>query len=79
MALILRKTEEGTRIEGDAPDDHTLAATFIQRELATGLLDVTVTLNLKDDETVEYTLQGFEPNEDGQPNLSAWVLKRKDA
>ena len=76
MALIVRKTEDGVRIEGDPPKDHVLAANFIARELVTGLCEVKVILNTSDG-PVTYSLQGFEPRTDdeaSEPNLSAWVL-----
>lgn len=81
MALIIRKTEDGTRLEGGAPDEHTFSARQIERELADGLLEVRVTLNTTDGPHV-YRLQGFEQVENEETgettsNLSAWICTKE--
>lgn len=80
MALIIRKTEEGTRIEGDPPDEHVFSARHIDREIQSGLIEVLVGIKT-DDGPHYYRIQGFEPivnEETGEttPNLSAWVGTR---
>jgi hypothetical protein len=82
MALILRKTEDGVRVDGDAPEEHVFSARHIERELAEGLIEVFVHLNTTDGPHI-YKLQGFEPNpenEDGEvtANLSAWVTTKQE-
>lgn len=77
MALIIRKTEGGVRLEGDPPGEHVFSARHIERELIAGTIEVHIHLKLTDGTHV-YKLQGFEPDEvpEGEParsNLSAWV------
>ncbi|MEV0149099.1 MULTISPECIES: hypothetical protein [unclassified Nonomuraea] len=77
--MVLRRNRDGSvRMAGSLPDEHTLSARFIQRELDAGLVSVQVTLHLEGG-PITYELDGFEPFDgatdgDGEPklNFTAW-------
>lgn len=71
MALIIRKNEEGTRLEGDAPKSHAFASSFIERELGE-MVDVYVVLRTSEGEHT-YKVDGFGETPEGErANLSEW-------
>lgn len=84
--LILRRAADGTvRIQGTAPDRHVFPASFINRELDAGAVEVHVTLHTGEGPVV-YLMDGFEPYDSspfdpdrpGKRNLSGWICTRVD-
>jgi hypothetical protein len=75
--LSLRKTEEGLRVDGEAPDVHLLAMSFIERNIADGSVDVLIRLKtVEGDADVVYRLAAFELDDAGNPNRSSWIVEK---
>jgi len=74
-ALLIRKRRDGSVVvDGGLPDRHVFSARWIARELG-HLCRVTVTLTTSEGEQL-YELEGFEPLDNGEPNLTALVCRR---
>jgi hypothetical protein len=73
MSLTIRKRVDGTvTLENESPpEEHTFAARFIQREVASDVVEVLVKLKLDTGEVV-YRMVDFEKDENGNPNLTGW-------
>ncbi len=87
-ALMIRRTRDGNvRVRGDFPDEQTFPFSWLQRELGTGMVEITLTVNHEDGPTV-YAFEGFEPHVDGDGrpvkdkngdvklNFTAWRCKK---
>jgi hypothetical protein len=71
MTMNLRRAKDGQlRFTGDAPDHHVFSSYFIERELATGGVDVTITLANETYRLINFT------DESGNPNATAWSCER---
>jgi hypothetical protein len=87
--LVIRKTKDGTRLEGTLPENHVFSARFIEREIASGLVEVTIRLRPDKGKAQTYVLQGFERVTDNEGNVvtddagnekvnfTGWKAKRK--
>lgn len=79
MALIIRKSATGeVRIEGDPPDEHEFTASWLARELESGLAELVLTVNTTAG-PVTYRVLGFGANEDGTPNYTGVRAQRVEA
>ncbi|TQS30042.1 hypothetical protein [Microbispora sp. KK1-11] len=87
-ALMIRRTRDGNvKVRGDFPDEQTFPFSWLQREIASGMVEITVTVNHEDGPTV-YAFEGFEPHvdADGRPerdkngdpklNFTAWKCRK---
>jgi len=61
----VRRTAQGTRLQ-QVPDEHVFSARWIAREIASGLVKVTITLTPDDGEPQTFEMRGFEPLLDGE-------------
>lgn len=76
MSLLLRKTKDGSVYPmKELPDAHEFSARWISRAVESGLVTVTVTLHLEDEDK-EYLFKGFPVtgDRDGDPvlNFTGW-------
>ena len=88
-SLVLRRTRDGDvkLVGGEWPDEHVFPFSWLGREIDSGLVDVTLTVNAADG-PVKYRFQGFDPHldQDGRPvkdkngdvklNFTAWKCKK---
>lgn len=58
-ALLVRRTDQGTRLQ-QVPDEHVFSSRWIARELAAGLVKVTITLTPDQGDPHTFELEGFE-------------------
>ena len=83
-SLVIRRRRDGsTTFESDLPPSHEFSARFIEREIETGLVEVTVKVTTDDGE-VEYKLDGFAVIEDPEtgeerPNFTGWRCTKTTA
>jgi hypothetical protein len=72
--MQLRKTEEGTRIVGEAPEEQSFTPRFLERELATGFVEIDIKLKPHKGKAVVYRVTGYGPldkdNPDGRVNYT---------
>lgn len=74
-SLTIRLTTDGPRIQGDLPENHTFAASWVDRNVG-DFVEVNVVINTTDGPVV-YKLAGFE--KDGEkPNYTAWQCELVD-
>ncbi len=73
QALVLRRTADGLRVVGEAPEDHVVTSALVARERALGVASVRLELETTEGPLV-YDLTGPELVDDDpeHPNFSAW-------
>lgn len=69
--LSLRKTSEGLVVQGEAPDVHLLATSFVVRGVREG--DVEVLVNFAG---LSYRVVGYELDDNGNPITDSWIVER---
>lgn len=70
-ALVIRRTNDGTKIEGNPPEEHSFSARWIHQEIQNGLVEVVIRLKPDQGDAVEYSMTGFGPiNEDDPENFN---------
>lgn len=69
--LSLKRTEEGLVLDGEAPDVHLLASSFVERGVTEGDVQVLVSFA-----GVTYALRGYEVDANGNPNRTSWIVER---
>jgi hypothetical protein len=69
--LSLRRTSEGLVLEGEAPDVHLLASSFVERGVSAGEVELLVRVA-----GLEYKVVGYELDDDGNPNRTSWIVER---
>ena len=66
--MLLRRTEEGMKIEGEALDNQSFTPRFLEREIASGFVEVQITLKPVGSKKVVYRVTGFGPLDKDNPD-----------
>lgn len=66
--MQLRRTEEGVKIVSEPHDEQSFTPRFLERELASGFVEVTITLKPVGSKKVVYRVTGFGPLDKDKPD-----------